>query len=134
MNNQAAAARTPGARRAGPGEYLFEFAKIDPILGGPDYSQAFGPCIEGDRMMIAIMRIPAGTGADPHSHPNEQWMYVMEGTFTVTIESTTVTAKPGSVVYVPAGVLHETKAGPDADVVFFTVKDAVYGLHGIKAD
>ncbi len=27
-------ARTPGAKRAGPGEHLFEMAKIDPIMGG----------------------------------------------------------------------------------------------------
>ena len=30
MTQGTPAARTPGARRAGPGEYLFELAKIDP--------------------------------------------------------------------------------------------------------
>jgi quercetin dioxygenase-like cupin family protein len=133
MTQETRAARTPGAKRAGPGECLFELAKIDPILGGPDYSQAIGPCVEGDRMMFAVMRIPAGTGAEPHSHPNEQWMYIMEGNFTVTIEGTTVKARPGSVVYIPANLVHETRADPDGDVVFATVKDAVASLHGIKA-
>jgi quercetin dioxygenase-like cupin family protein len=133
MTVEAPAARTPGAKRAGPGEYLFELAKLDPILGGPDYARAIGPCVEGDRMMFAVMRIPAGTGAEPHSHPNEQWMYVLEGNFTVTIEGKTVQARPGSVVYVPANLVHETRASPDGDVVFATVKDAVASLHGIKA-
>ena len=45
------AARTPGATRAGDGEYLFDLAKVNHILGGPDYSTANGACVEGDRMM-----------------------------------------------------------------------------------
>ncbi len=72
MPDEAAIARTPGAKRAGAGEHHFELAKVNHILGGPDYSTAAGACIEGDRMMVALMRMPAGTGAEPHSHPNEQ--------------------------------------------------------------
>ena len=44
-----------------------------------------------------------------------------------------VEAKPGSVLYIPADTIHDGKAGSDADVVFFTVKDASHSLHGIKA-
>src|ERR1700752_3396865 len=119
-----AAARTPGAKRAGPGEFLFELSKVNHILGGPDYSTANGACVEGDRMIVALMRMPAGTGAEPHSHPNEQWIYILEGTFIAKIGDTELTAKPGSVVYVPSNVIHSAKATPDGDVVFFTVKDA----------
>ena len=128
-----AAARTPGATRAGPGEYLFDLAKVNHILGGPDYSRAIGPCVEGDRMMFAVMRMPAGTGAEPHSHPNEQWIYILEGTFQATVDGKDVTAKAGSVLYIPSNAVHSGKATPDADVVFFTVKDASHSLHGIKA-
>ena len=64
------AARTPGAKRAGPGEYVFNLANVNHILGGPDYSTANGSCVEGDRMIVGLMRMPAGTGAAPHSHPN----------------------------------------------------------------
>jgi len=127
------AARTPGAKRAGPGEYLFNLANINHILGGPDYSTANGSCVEGDRMIVGLMRMPAGTGAAAHSHPNEQWIYILEGTFHATIGGKTIEAKAGSVVYVPADVMHSGKAGSDRDVVFFTVKDASHGLHGVKA-
>src|SRR5262249_25703547 len=37
MASQAQAARTPGATRAGPGEYLFDLARLNKIKGGPDY-------------------------------------------------------------------------------------------------
>ena len=133
MAEQATAARTPGAKRAGDGEYVFDLAKVNHILGGPDYSTANGACVEGDRMIVGLMRMPAGTGAEAHSHPNEQWIYILQGTFRGTIADKDFEAKAGSVVYVPANAVHSGKATPDADVVFFTCKDSSHGLHGIKA-
>ena len=129
----APAARTPGARRAGPGEYVFNLATVNHILGGPDYSSANGSCVEGDRMIVGLMRMPAGTGAEPHSHPNEQWIYILEGTFLATIGGKDIAAKPGSLLYVPADMMHSGKASAAGNVVFFTVKDASHGLHGVKA-
>jgi quercetin dioxygenase-like cupin family protein len=128
-----AVARTPGAKRAGAGEYLFELTKLNPIKGGPAYSTAEGSCVEGDRMIVALMRMAAGTGAEPHSHPNEQWIYILEGTFRAMIGNKAVEAKPGSVLYIPADMVHSGKATADSDVVFFTVKDASHSLHGNKA-
>ena len=54
-------ARTPGAKRAGDGEYVFDLNGVNHILGGPDYSTANGACVEGERMIVALMRMPAGT-------------------------------------------------------------------------
>lgn len=126
-------ARTPGAKRAGPGEYHFELANVNQIKGGPDYSTAFGGCVEGDRMIAALMRMPSGTGAEPHSHPNEQWIYQLEGTATFTIDGKVIECKPGSLVYIPANTVHAAKVTSKEDSVFFTVKDAAHSLHGVKA-
>jgi quercetin dioxygenase-like cupin family protein len=133
MSTPASAPRTPGATRAGNGEFVFDLAKVNHILGGPDYSTANGACVEGDRMIVALMRMPAGTGAEAHSHPNEQWIYVLQGTFQGQLEGQDFEVKPGSVLYVPANAIHSGGATPDADVVFFTVKDSSHGLQGIKA-
>ena len=127
------AARTPGAKRAAAGEYLFDLGTVQKIMGGPAYSTAHGPCVEGDRMIVGLMRMPAGTGAEAHSHPNEQWIYVLEGTFRAEIDGRQIDATPGSVVYIPANTVHAGRATADSDVVFFTVKDASHGLHGMKA-
>ena len=132
-NNAIGQARTPGAKRAGAGEYFFELARIDPIMGGPEYSSVYGACVEGDRIMVALMRMPAGTGSEPHSHPNEQWVYVLEGTMESMVDGRHNLAKPGSLVYIPANTIHFAKATPESDVMFFTAKDTSYGLHGIKA-
>jgi len=67
-----------------------------------------------------------------HSHPNEQWIYVLEGTFRATIGGKQIDATPGSVVYIPANTLHAGKATADGDVVFFTVKDDSHSLHESK--
>ena len=133
MVSQAAVARTPGAKRAGPGEYLFDLAKVNHILGGPAYSTANGACVEGERMIVGLMRMAAGTGAEAHSHPNEQWIYILEGTFRANVGGKEVEAKAGSVLYIPSNIVHSGKATAEHDVVFFTVKDASHNLHGIKA-
>jgi len=127
------AARTPGATRAGPGEYVFDLGTVDKIMGGPTYSTAHGPCVEGERIIVGLMRMKAGTGADPHSHPNEQWIYILEGTFRATVAGKSVEGKPGSLIYIPANTIHSGKATSDGDVVFFTCKDGSHGLQGIKA-
>ena len=131
--SSAPAPRTPGATRASPGEYVFDFGTVAKIMGGPAYSTAHGPCVEGERMIVALMRMPAGTGAEPHSHPNEQWIYVLQGTFRGTVGGKLVEAPPGSCLYIPAETIHSGGATADGDVVFFTVKDASHSLHGIKA-
>lgn len=133
MTDQTTSARTPGAKRAGAGEHVFDLARVNHIKGGPDYSSVVGGVVEGDRMIVALMRMPAGTGAEPHSHPNEQWIYILEGTFRAHIDGKEIEAPAGSVVYIPANAVHGGKATPDSDVVFFTCKDASHSLHGIKA-
>ena len=84
-------------------------------------------------MMVALMRMPAGTGAAAHSHPNEQWIYILEGTFEAEVGGKAIIAPAGSVVYVPGNTMHSGKATVERDVVFFTVKDTSHSLHGIKA-
>lgn len=132
MAQDTQAARTPGAKRAAPGEYTFQLAKLNKIMGGPDYSTAEGTCVEGDRMMVALMRMKASTGAEPHSHPNEQWIYVLEGAFDAVVGGKKQRVEAGSVLYIPSNTEHAGKATADGDVLFFTVKDTSHSLHGFK--
>jgi quercetin dioxygenase-like cupin family protein len=133
MRSETPAARTPGARRAGPQEYYFDLSRIAKVHGGPDYTTATGSCVEGDRMIVALMRMPAGTGAEPHSHPNEQWIYVLEGTLSANIGGTKIEARPGTLLYIPPNIVHSVKATCEADGLFLTAKDASHGLQGVKA-
>ena len=68
----------------------------------------------------------------PHSHPNEQWVYILEGTMDSTVNGERRLVRPGEAIYIPANVIHHATATPDKDVIFFTVKDSSHGLHGIR--
>jgi quercetin dioxygenase-like cupin family protein len=129
----AAAAHTPSAMRAGPSDYLFDLWTVQTIMGGPAYSTAYGPWVEGDRMIVRLMRKPAGTCAELHYHPNEQWIHLLEGTFRGAIGGKTIEAGPGAAIYIRADTIHSGGATADGDFVFFTVKDDSHSLHGIKA-
>jgi quercetin dioxygenase-like cupin family protein len=123
---------TPGAKRAGPGEYVFDLKTVNQIMGGPEYSPVFGGCVEGERMIVALMRAPAGKMGDPHTHPNEQWIYVLEGVFEIRIDGQIHKVGSGGLIYVPANKVHQGGATPEGDSVFFTCKDTSHGLHGVK--
>ena len=125
-----ATTRTEGAIKAGGGRYVFDLASLATIDAGPGYSTAHGPVVEGERMQVGLMRMPKGTGGRPHSHPNEQWIYVLQGTLDSEVDGVKSRAPAGSVVYVPADVVHSAIATPDQDVIFFTVKDMSHGIAG----
>ncbi|HEY5895986.1 MAG TPA: cupin domain-containing protein [Burkholderiales bacterium] len=126
-------ARTPGAKLARPGEYLFDMHNVNRVMGGPDYSPVFGACVEGERMIVALMRYPAGQPSEPHSHPNEQWIFILEGELEMNFDGRWHKGGPGQAFYVPANKVHQAKNDGAKDCVFFTCKDASSGLHGTKA-
>ena len=123
---------TRGAKRAGPGEYVFDMHNVNTIMGGREYSPVFGACGEGERMIVALMRYPAGKPSDAHSHPNEQWIFVLEGELEMEFDGKWHRAKAGDAIYVPANKVHKAANNGSQDVVFFTCKDASHGLHGKK--
>jgi quercetin dioxygenase-like cupin family protein len=124
-----------GAIKAGDGAYLFDLPNLAKMGAGENYSTSFGSVVEGERIQIGLMSKPRGTGARPHSHPNEQWNYVLKGKLRVYIEGEEERiAGPGTLIYFPANKIHATVALPDEDVVFFVAKDLSYGIAGIPAD
>ena len=122
-----------GVVKAVTGQYYFDFGTIQQIEGGSEYSTAFGGCVEGERMMVALMRMPVGTGSEPHSHPNEQWIYLLEGEMDFIVDGKSKKATAGSVIYIPSNIIHNARVGGEKDAVFFTVKDTSWGLAGVKA-
>ena len=129
-----ATTRTDGAIKAGDGRYTFDLAKLAAIDAGPGYSTAHGPVVEGERIQIGLIRMPKGTGARPHSHPNEQWMYVMQGTLQTEVDGVKALVPAGSLVYIPANAIHCAVATLEEDVVFLTAKDTSHGIVGTAVD
>lgn len=80
------------------------------------------------------MRMPRGTGGRPHSHPNEQWIYVMQGTLECEVDGVKSRVPSGSLVYVPTDVVHSALATAEEDVTFLTAKDMSHGIVGTPVD
>ncbi|WP_111358594.1 cupin domain-containing protein [Rhodoplanes elegans] len=127
-------AAKPQVTKVGEKEYVFDLTSIASLDVGRGYTSATGKVVEGERMMCGLVRLKAGEVTERHSHPNEQWTYIIEGVMHAEVDGQTFVAGPGTVIYQPGGVVHGGHAGPDADVVFFTVKDTSHGLYGTRAE
>lgn len=126
--------RNRGATKAGDGRFVFDFARLERIKVGEGYSPAEGPVVEGERMQVGLITIKRGTVSAPHSHPNEQWTYVLKGKARVSVGGQApLLASPGTLIYAPPNVVHSVEALPDEDLVFFTVKDLSHGIVGTPA-
>jgi len=126
--------RNQGATKAGEGRFVFDLARLKSIKVGEGYSPAEGPVVEGERMQVGLITIRRGTVSHPHSHPNEQWTYVLKGKARVFIAGQPETmVSPGTLIYAPANVVHSVEALPEEDLVFFTVKDLSHGIVGKRA-
>jgi quercetin dioxygenase-like cupin family protein len=134
MTDARASTKTEGAIKAGNGRYTFDLAHLSTIDAGPGYSTAHGPVVEGERIQIGLIRMPRGTGARPHSHPNEQWVYVMQGTLESEVEGVKSRVPAGSLIYIPANAVHSAVATPEEDALFLTAKDMSHGIVGTAVD
>jgi quercetin dioxygenase-like cupin family protein len=124
--------KNQGATKAGNGRFLFDFANLTRIPVGQGYSPAEGPVVEGERMQVGLITIKRGTAALPHSHPNEQWTYVLKGRARVSVGGQPQTlASPGTLIYAPPNVVHSVEVLAEEDLVFFTVKDLSHGIVGM---
>jgi len=128
------ATKNKGAVKAGNGKYNFVIAELEKIDAGTGYSTSHGGILEGERMQVGLIHKPRGTGSRPHSHPNEQFNYVLRGTLKVEMDGQQFLVPAGSVVYVPANMVHSMVALPEEDVIFYVVKDLAHGIVGMAAD
>ena len=124
----------PLVTKAGDKEYFFNLADVATLDVGRGYTSATGHVVEGQRMMVGLVRLKAGEVTESHQHQNEQWTYIIEGVMHAEVDGKTFVAGPGTVIYQPSNVVHGGSAGPDADVVFFTVKDTSQGLYGSRVE
>src|SRR5258708_39647900 len=94
--------RNRGATKAGDGRFLSDFAELARIPVGEGYSTAEGPVVEGERMHVGLITITRGTASRPHSHPNEQWTYVLKSRSRVSVGGQPEpVASSGMLIYAP---------------------------------
>lgn len=127
--------KSKGAVKGGNGSYIFDLTGLQRMDAGVGYSSAEGPVVEGERIQVGLISMKRGTGARAHTHPNEQWIYLMKGKGRVSVDGQPERiAGPGTLIYLPADIVHYIQALPEEDVLFFTCKDMSHGIIGMAAD
>lgn len=66
--------------------------------------------VAGREVIQTIVELEPGTTAPRHSHPGEEIIYVIEGTWEYTLDGKPpVTLKAGGVLFIPAGTVHSAR-------------------------
>ena len=105
-DDAARATKTKGAYKGGDGKYFFDVDKLKGLDAGPGYAPTFGPVVEGELTQVGVMTIPAGQSSDPHTHPNEQWIYLLQGRLRAVVDGQEREVVPGELMYIPANIVH----------------------------
>ena len=66
--------------------------------------------VPGREVIQVIVELAPGTTAPRHTHPGEEIIYVLEGTWEYTLEGKPpVILKAGEVLFIPAGTIHSAR-------------------------
>ena len=126
--------KTEGAIKGGQGTYQYNISKVKKVPAGTGYSTSHGGVVEGDRMLVGYIHKPRGTGSRMHSHPNEQFNLVVQGTLKGSVNGKPVVAPAGTLIYIPANAPHTLVSTPEEDVIFIAIKDLSHGIIGKAVD
>ena len=116
-------------------------ARVAPrrVLSGPTMetgkSSTIGAVLYGEHVAVALAMQAAGSGAKAHTHPNEQFNYILQGVMVSDINEAMKTfGKKGMIVHTPSMSVHTGQACPDEDMYFFAMKDTRHGIVGPPVD
>jgi quercetin dioxygenase-like cupin family protein len=71
----------------------------------------------GDQAMLSVVRLDANAEGTLHSHPQEQWGVMLEGSAIRTQDGEDFPVTAGDFWRTPGGVTHTVKAGPEGAVI-----------------
>ena len=133
-------------------QHVYDFSKLERAPEGPTSltvtgrrllsgatietakSSTVGAVLSGRRIICTLAHQPAGTGAKPHTHPNEQFNYIVQGTMLSDVEGDRVFASKGTILHTPGMAVHTGLACPDDDLIFLAIKDTRHGIVGPPVD
>ena len=133
-------------------QYVYDYAKLDRVPEGPTSAQVtprrylsgetletaksstIGAGLFGSHIIMALVGQARGSGSKAHTHPNEQFNYILAGTMLADIDGDRIFAGAGTLQHTPTLVVHTGVACPDEDLVFLAMKDTRHGVTGPPID
>ncbi len=71
----------------------------------------------GEHVMLSVVKLAPHSRGTSHSHPEEQWGVMLEGSCTRIQGDEAVEVKPGDFWHTPGGVTHTIVTGPEGAVL-----------------
>lgn len=116
-------------------QYFIDFAKLGKYSFNNKLTTADGNVVKGDKMFVGMITKKRGSGSQPHTHPFEQFNYVLKGALRACVGGEERLVPPGELIHIPANTVHTTVAGSDEDCVYLMIKEATpMGTTGIPQD
>ena len=127
-------------------QYVYDIVNLDKVPETPTSAQvipknfiskkssSFGAALRGDRLQVGHIHKGVGSGTKLHTHPNEQFSFVLDGNMIYEIGGQTIEAPPHSVTHIPHGMQHSAIASAAGDVLTFVAKDTSHGMSGPPVD
>jgi mannose-6-phosphate isomerase-like protein (cupin superfamily) len=108
---------------------------------GIDMKVMLGAEHTGGTFSAIVAEIKPGEGPPPHlHHDREEYFYVLEGTYQLSVNGNETTVGPGTLVFVPRGTVHAFKnvAGTLGKVLEWTIPgsngDYFRAVHAMEVD
>ena len=105
-----------GAQPAGPKAQVVQKGEANAVHVGKGKAHAW-QLVKGKQAYMGVLSLAAGGAVPEHRDPTEEFLYVLEGTGTITIDDVNHTISPGTAVYMPAGAKVKYKNGDKKLVV-----------------
>lgn len=100
-------AQTVGAQAERP-------AIVQPAIGSNEVMRETLSAAPGHELIVADLVLPPNAVGEPHSHPWEEYLYVLGGSAVLEVEGMpTRTVESGGRATIPAKAVHTPRAGPD---------------------
>jgi quercetin dioxygenase-like cupin family protein len=113
-------------------QYFIDFEKLGKHSFNNNLTTADGKVVKGDTMFVGMITKKRGSGSQPHTHPFEQFNYVVKGALRACVDGEERLVQPGGLIHIPANTVHTTVAGTDEDCVYLMIKEATpMGTSGI---
>jgi len=118
----------------GKGQHLFHMKEMEAYKIGPHYSTSEGAAVRGVNVQIVYVNKPKGTGSRLHTHPNEQFNFVIKGKLKYKVNNEEGIAGPGDLIHIPANAEHYCVTTEEEDAIYLASKDTTYFIAGDATD
>lgn len=107
------------------------FENVESRYLTPHLSTGKAPVIDGRYMYFCLLHKDAGTGSEPHYHPNELLIFPLRGKINAIVGKDRRIVEPGTFVHAPAYARHSMRATEDGDLQYLYIKDKTWTVVGL---